>query len=557
MICRVLVVDTDIKSRAKVCSTLRSLGYDVIKAADGEQGYELFLSDLPDIILTEILLPKLNGMDMIKKIRSRADGKDAKIFLMTNMVAFGGLGQSAMDTWGIDGAIGKPVGFGSLLNLLGENKPKKEKLKKKRPKSSQSREKKQRGDFANISFAKLLLSLNMDRATGKLVARSEEKRILIYFRDGRPVHVSSNFIKELSLGAMLKKMGVADRAQLNASREMAETNCIRQGEALCSLGILTKGELQKVLKKQLEEKIAYIFGWEKGRFIFSHDPKAGFKKPTIRTTVPDLFLKGVTTYVAPEKITARFEDCFDWTVEQDPEKEQLLARFKLSVKERSMLISQDGITIIGLIENAKIGKTRALQILYTLVELEIYKLSAPVSNETTVQNGQDDTSPEPDEVQSESAWTASPLEGLNSVEAEKYYAQGLKQMKAGYIENAAQSFIDAINISSKSPKYLVKLAKALSHLPHELIGNLKNADFTLDPAAILKNAITLNDHHAEAFLQLGILSKQKRLFQNAYRCFARVIYLEPKNKIALREKKLLEMRLRKEDPEFLATGSDF
>ena len=59
-------------------------GFDVIKAADGEEGLHLALADHPDLILLDILMPKVDGMKMLKKLREDSWGAHVNVIIFTN-----------------------------------------------------------------------------------------------------------------------------------------------------------------------------------------------------------------------------------------------------------------------------------------------------------------------------------------------------------------------------------------------------------------------------------------------------------------------------------------
>ena len=60
-------------------------GFVVFKASDGVQGYKIALENKPDIILLDILLPLVNGLEMLKKVRENEEGKDIPILILTNL----------------------------------------------------------------------------------------------------------------------------------------------------------------------------------------------------------------------------------------------------------------------------------------------------------------------------------------------------------------------------------------------------------------------------------------------------------------------------------------
>lgn len=60
-------------------------GYSVIQAVNGEEGLQLALEQHPDMILLDIVMPKMDGMTMLKKLREDAWGQQAEVIVLTNL----------------------------------------------------------------------------------------------------------------------------------------------------------------------------------------------------------------------------------------------------------------------------------------------------------------------------------------------------------------------------------------------------------------------------------------------------------------------------------------
>ena len=66
---RLLVVDDEIRILNFLRSNLRALGYEVVTASNGREALEQFHASHPDIILLDIVMPEMNGFDVLKEIR--------------------------------------------------------------------------------------------------------------------------------------------------------------------------------------------------------------------------------------------------------------------------------------------------------------------------------------------------------------------------------------------------------------------------------------------------------------------------------------------------------
>ena len=61
MAAKILVVDDDPNVQRLLQYTLKQEGYEVVSAVDGAEGFRLWASELPDLILLDVMLPKLDG----------------------------------------------------------------------------------------------------------------------------------------------------------------------------------------------------------------------------------------------------------------------------------------------------------------------------------------------------------------------------------------------------------------------------------------------------------------------------------------------------------------
>ncbi|MEX2173958.1 MAG: ATP-binding protein [Pirellulaceae bacterium] len=117
---RILVVDDNADSSDTLGCLLRLKGHEVRTAYDGLQAIEATAAFLPEVILMDVGMPRLNGYDATRRIRQMACGKDVVIVALTGWGQPDDV-QNAIDA-GCTAHLVKPVDFGSLDRLL-ENQP--------------------------------------------------------------------------------------------------------------------------------------------------------------------------------------------------------------------------------------------------------------------------------------------------------------------------------------------------------------------------------------------------------------------------------------------------
>lgn len=80
----ILIVEDDIRLRVALTHKLRQEGYDVLSAADGEEGLAIAAANHPDLILLDLMMPKLNGRDMLHILRAHKWGRRIPVIVLTN-----------------------------------------------------------------------------------------------------------------------------------------------------------------------------------------------------------------------------------------------------------------------------------------------------------------------------------------------------------------------------------------------------------------------------------------------------------------------------------------
>ncbi len=70
---KVLVVEDELNIATIIKVNLQNEGFEVEMAKDGEEGYEMFKTFAPDIILLDIMMPKLNGFEVCEKVRETSN----------------------------------------------------------------------------------------------------------------------------------------------------------------------------------------------------------------------------------------------------------------------------------------------------------------------------------------------------------------------------------------------------------------------------------------------------------------------------------------------------
>jgi len=85
----VLVADDDPDIQSLVVLRLERSGYRVLRASDGQEALDLALSELPDLAVLDITMPKLDGFEVTRSLRANEQTVDMPVILLTARVQDG------------------------------------------------------------------------------------------------------------------------------------------------------------------------------------------------------------------------------------------------------------------------------------------------------------------------------------------------------------------------------------------------------------------------------------------------------------------------------------
>lgn len=115
---RVLVADDSAIQRKLTVLRLRDAGYEVLEAADGQAALELARAERPDAILTDVLMPRLDGFELCREIR--ADPAIARVpIVLASSVFVEREDRELADRAGADGFVTREPDLASILEALG------------------------------------------------------------------------------------------------------------------------------------------------------------------------------------------------------------------------------------------------------------------------------------------------------------------------------------------------------------------------------------------------------------------------------------------------------
>ena len=119
---KILVIDDEPDLMAVVTLRLKHSGYEIIPAVDAEEGLLQIRKDLPDLILLDLFLPKMQGGELCKRLKADEKYKNIPIIVFTASLGRPTLSESVKEM-GADDCITKPfeaqILLGKVKKLIG------------------------------------------------------------------------------------------------------------------------------------------------------------------------------------------------------------------------------------------------------------------------------------------------------------------------------------------------------------------------------------------------------------------------------------------------------
>lgn len=91
---KVLIVDDEQDLRDAVHEALETAGFEVLEAKNGAVGLTVALEEKPDLILLDLMMPEINGIGMLSRLRKDPWGKHAIVVLLTALEDAGSVAQA-------------------------------------------------------------------------------------------------------------------------------------------------------------------------------------------------------------------------------------------------------------------------------------------------------------------------------------------------------------------------------------------------------------------------------------------------------------------------------
>ena len=332
----------------------------VVQAASGQQGLAVYVSERPDLIITDLYMPAMDGFSLCRSIREAPFGKDVPIIVTSGIykdpALASSLGEEVQACF-----LPKPLQPDDLMRTIldclgqpaeqdaGEAKPQPhhrsadeapDPLAELRPTvpreialdlaglepppappEPQSRKTSPvvgvasspsannpigAGSLGDKHVARLIFDLAETTAIGTLSLAHSKVRKDLYVRGGQVVAADSNLRQE-ALGTLLCAKGILDEGQLTFLLAETKKRGHKMGAVLIELGWLTPEEVLNCLAAQARKRIVDCLRWDEGSYVFTPGDTFGDRVIEHDLDVAKSVFLGLYRSATPETLVGRFD----------------------------------------------------------------------------------------------------------------------------------------------------------------------------------------------------------------------------------------------------------
>jgi DNA-binding NarL/FixJ family response regulator/curved DNA-binding protein CbpA len=430
----ILLIEPSESERAELTAVLERLGYEVDSAIGSEDGLKMFAQSRHDLVIVEVLLSGINGLNICKIVKDQSAQWGGKVIVISKVFQSRAMEYDALNRYGADAYFAQPFPLVNLLNavsaLIGEpiskpsaaTKPVDQTPEKRRrakaapapleweeeppalpppspraatkPPNGRRRKAASReapppapevhfaepaelpdeGEFDPEKLGLLLARLARDQVSGSLALSAGKDAKQVYLIDGRPVFVQSTNQEE-TLCRMLLADGLLTEEQYREAMIRVGESGKKLGTVLTSLGYLSSEDISFHLSGQTLRKVSRCFAWPHGAYKLHRDKTYPANAPTFEADPAAVLLDAYGRYVESAVIEAGYERDKSKFVFPGGATEMAAMRAQLSADTERLLDAADGAhTLSDVVGESALGLTYTLRVLSALIAFGALRL---------------------------------------------------------------------------------------------------------------------------------------------------------------------------------------
>ena len=404
----VLIIENEPAVAGLFKDVLTADGYEVVVAADGESGLDVFAETGVDAVVVDVVLPRLQGFDLLPRLRNLPGGSNVPVIMVSGESrpdAFAARVEARHD---IAAYLQKPVDLERLKSVLRTetDRPNAGQLAAVLPSDANGAATTHepgpltvppQGSLESVPFARVLGGIYAERLTGALMLRKSSVKKLVYFKEGLPIFVKSNVLHECLGRVMVAERLISqDECDRSLSRKHTEPHK-RQGELLVEMGSISPHNLEFGLELQMQAKLFDIFSWLEGRYQFN--PNVSFEGDPVSLSISPALLiyEGASRAMSTDRIRRDLGFAQNWMLVPSRDPSYRYQALQLDPRADRFLDLIDGSrTAEALLTSGELGVDDAALVLYSLVCTSLVRVAVGATQPVAVPPAEPPVIPVPD-----------------------------------------------------------------------------------------------------------------------------------------------------------------
>ncbi|MEY2937148.1 MAG: hypothetical protein RL033_7897 [Pseudomonadota bacterium] len=176
----VLVIDDSDGQRIAAIQCLRSAGLEVLSASDGLEGLGTAIRERPDLILSDVNMPRMDGWKLLRMIRARPNLANTPVIFLTTQADDGARLRGYR--LGVDDFVSKPFQGAELVARV-------ERVLNRSRAQASGGNRALRGDLSQVALPSVLSLVEMERRTGNLLLVHGDETVTLLLKEGCVVRI--------------------------------------------------------------------------------------------------------------------------------------------------------------------------------------------------------------------------------------------------------------------------------------------------------------------------------------------------------------------------------
>jgi CheY-like chemotaxis protein/tetratricopeptide (TPR) repeat protein len=283
---------------------------ELFLAPDGEEALKLFEKESPDLVISDLLMPRLDGFALCRAIRRLPNGKDVPVIVTSAIYKETALLNRMRDELGVE-FFAKPFQVRELVRgvqRLLERRARPDTAVSNKPPTHRPTGAIQKlaGDLANRPLASMIFDLLEEQATGVLTLKRGRVKKEIYVILGHPVGAESN-IRTESLGHYLVAKNVIDKGQLQRAQATSKEKRVSLMEAIVQLGWLNETDVFRHHTALVKLKIINSLRWAEGTYSFAPGDSFSGRIPKATIDIANILFLGLQRVTSLDEASQKLD----------------------------------------------------------------------------------------------------------------------------------------------------------------------------------------------------------------------------------------------------------